>query len=126
MSENINGFAFPFKINPSTGGVLTADGSDKIKANIKQLLLTGIGERVMRRKYGGGIRQLLHDANNDTLRALVQHQIATAIGQHEPRVQVKEIRTSIELGVLTVELYYVIRKTQEPQSISLPITLGSP
>ena len=71
-------------------GVAWTSGPEKLKENIKHILLTGLGERVMRRDYGGGLRQLVHDPNNDALRAIVQHQIAKAIGQWEPRYRYRK------------------------------------
>ncbi|MDR9787861.1 MAG: GPW/gp25 family protein [Peptococcaceae bacterium MAG4] len=123
MSEKYSGFSFPFHIDAS-GRVAWTSGPEKLKENIKHILLTGLGERVMRRDYGGGLRQLVHDPNNDALRAIVQHQIAKAIGQWEPRVQVQEVTVTQKEGKLCVEIRYVIGQTQQPQNLSVPIGLG--
>lgn len=123
MSEIISGYSYPFRID-SSGRVAQSSGPEKLKENIKQILLTGIGERVMRRDYGGGLLQLIHDPNNDVLRAIVQHQIAKSIGQWEPRVQLQDVTVTQQEGTLYVELRYVISQTQQPQSLSVPIGLG--
>jgi phage baseplate assembly protein W len=123
MSESICGFSFPFRLD-ADGGVAQTSGPEKLKQNLIQLLLTGIGERVMCRDYGGGLRQLVHDPNNDALRAIVQHQITKSIGQWEPRVQVQGMAITQEDGTLFIELFYTIRQTQQPQSLSVPIGLG--
>lgn len=123
MSETISGFSFPFRVDAS-GRVARTSGSEKLKENIKHILLTGLGERVMRRDYGGGLRQLVHDPNNDALRAIVQHQMAKAIGRWEPRVQVQGVTVTQNEGELYVEIRYVIGRTQQPQSLSVPIGLG--
>ncbi|MFZ1985643.1 MAG: hypothetical protein WAU91_14590, partial [Desulfatitalea sp.] len=68
MSDEISGFSIPFRIDPESGQVAWAQGLDKLKENITHILLTGINERVMRRDYGGGLRQLVHDPNNEALR----------------------------------------------------------
>ncbi|TEB07868.1 Gene 25-like lysozyme [Pelotomaculum schinkii] len=123
MSETISGFSFPFRID-SSGRVARTSGPEKLKENIKHILLTGIGERVMRRDYGGGLRQLVHDPNNDALRAIVQHQIGKAIGQWEPGVQIQGVTVTQKDGNLYVEILYLIGRTQQPQSLSVPIGLG--
>lgn len=123
MSEEIRGFSFPFRID-SSGGVAQTSGPEKLKENIKHILLTGIGERVMRRDNGGGLRQLVHDPNNDALRAIVQHQIAKSIGYWEPRVQVQGVTVTQKDGMLSIEILYVISQTQQLQSTSVPIGLG--
>lgn len=123
MRETISGFSFPFRID-SAGRVARTSGPEKLKENIKHILLTGIGERVMRRDYGGGLHQLVHDPSNDALRAIVEHQIAKAIGQWEPRVQIQDVTVTQQGGEICVEIRYVIGRTQQPQSLSVPIGLG--
>lgn len=124
MSDTIRGFSLPFRIDPNTGGVAQESGSEKLKENIIHILLTGVGERMMHRKYGGGIRQLIHDPNNDALKAIVQHQIAKAIAQWEPRILLQSVAVTLQNGTLTAELSYILRQTREPQSLSVPIGLG--
>ena len=128
MSQSIKGFAFPFRIDPATGGIARSTGSEKLKENIKQILLTGVGERVMRRDFGGGVQQALHDPDNAALRAVVQHQVAKAITHLEPRVLLREVvvnqRDRAEPGVVWIEVSYVDRETQTTEQLSLRFGLG--
>lgn len=125
MSEEISGFSIPFRIDPATGGVARQDdGAEKLKENIIHILLTGAGERVMRHDYGGGVRQLVHDPNNDALKAIVQHQIARSIGRLEPRVLLQSVTVSQRDGTLVADLRYTIRRSQQPQNLSVPIGAG--
>jgi phage baseplate assembly protein W len=121
--DDVLGFSLPFRIN-SAGSVAWGNGSEKLKENLIHILLTGTGERVMRRDYGGGIRQLVHDPNNEALRAIVQHQIAKSVGRWEPRVQLQDVVVTQEGGTLMITLRYVVRRTRQPQSLSVPIGLG--
>jgi len=132
MSEDINsatlrdpvrGFSIPFRIGAG-GGVAQESGDEKLKENIIHILLTGVGERVMRRDYGGGLRQLVHDPNNDALRALVQHQVAKSLGQWEPRVLVQAVTMSQEDATLFVRVDYIVRRTRQPESVSVPLAVG--
>lgn len=131
MNERIRGFAFPFRIG-AAGGVAQAEGDEKLKENIAHILLTGVGERVMRRDYGGGLRQLLHDPNNDALRAIVQHQVAKAVGRLEQRVllqrldvaQGQGLSPSVDGEALSISVQYIIRRTRQVQSLSVPVGLG--
>jgi phage baseplate assembly protein W len=125
MSEDILGISIPFRIDRAAGGVaVQSDALEKLKENIIHILLTGNGERVMRRDYGGGVRQLAHDPNNEALKAIVQHQIARSIGRWEPRVELQSISVSQEGGTLIADLQYVVRRTQQAESLSVPIGLG--
>lgn len=121
MSGTVRGFSFPFRIATGTGGVAWAEGSEKLKENVIHLLLTGVGERVMRRDYGGGLRALLHDPNNDALRAVVQRQVGRAIATHEPRIEVRSLNVVQRGGLLHAELIYQLRGTPEQDRVSLPL-----
>jgi Bacteriophage baseplate protein W len=124
MSDEIRGFAFPFRIE--NGRVASSSGAEKLRDNILHIIVTNPGERVMRRAYGAGVRQIVHDPNNDALRAIAQHQITKAVTQAEPRVEVQAVRIdqSEEPATLIAELAYTIRRTRQPQALSVPIGLG--
>ena len=124
MTTPIFGFAFPFSIQ--NGAVVTHSDVQKLKDNIAHLLLTTVGERAMLRDYGGGLRQLLHDPNNDAMRAIVQHQVAKAIGAYEPRVLVQAVTITQDPvdGVLTVNVQFIVRQTKQVQTVSVPYGLG--
>ena len=112
------GFAFPFRIDALSGGVAWAEGPDKLHDNVMQLLQTNPGERVMRRSYGGGLRDLVQDPNDDVLRALAQHRIAKAIADHELRIRAEQISVQADdadaghAGVL-VEIVYEVRRSHQ-------------
>ena len=127
MTKTINGFTFPFQINPATGGVSKSTGSDKLRENLKQIILTGVGERVMCREYGGGVSQLVNDPNNTALSAIVQHQITKNITRWEPRVLLQEVAITQDrrdLGKLWVEIRYLDRQSQTEENLSFQLGLG--
>lgn len=125
MIEAVSGFSIPFRIDRATGGAAVQSASaEKLKENLIHILLTGVGERVMRRDYGGGVRQLGHDPNNEALKAIVQHQIARSIGRWEPRVELQSVAVTQQDGTLIADLQYVIRGTRQPESLSVPIGIG--
>lgn len=125
MTQEIRGFSIPFRLDPATGGVVQNVGDAKLQENIIHILLTRVGERVMRRDYGGGVHQLVHDPNNDALRALVEHQIAKAVGQWEPRVLVQDVTVTQQNATLVAHLRYIVRRTQEPGQVRVPFAAGS-
>ena len=120
MTAPITGFAFPFQID---GGVKRQSDCDKLRANVVHILLTNVGERVMRRAYGGGLRALVQDPDNEALWAIVQHQIAKSIGALEPRVLVQAVAlTQLDDGAtLSITVRYMVRTTQQTQTLSVPI-----
>jgi phage baseplate assembly protein W len=125
MTTSITGFAFPFQIDPATHQVRVQSDDDKLRANIVHILLTNLGERVMRRGYGGGLRQLVHDPNDNALWAIVQHQVGKTIGLLEPRVQLQQLTVSQsdDGATLLVTVSYLVTRKQVVESLSVPIAL---
>jgi phage baseplate assembly protein W len=121
MSGTLIGLAFPFAIDPRTGAVATASGNDKLRQNLKHLLLTGIGERLMQRQYGGGVTQLLQENLNDGLIAVAKHQIARAVVTYEPRVMLQEITAIPGNGTLTLRMTYLQAGTPGLQTVAIPL-----
>ena len=121
MDDEIRGFSIPFRIDPTTGGIAVQSGDEKLKENLIHILLTRIGERVMRRAYGGGVHDMLHDPNNDALRTLAQHQIGRAIAEWEPRVLLQGLDITQQHGELFIHIRYVVRRTRQAESVSLPL-----
>ena len=123
--DHLVGFAFPFRVD-AFGRIATSADVEKLKDNVLHILVTNPGERVMRRSYGAGVRQMVHDPNNDALRAIAQHQITKAVTQAEPQVEVQAVRIdqSQDPATLIAELAYVIKRTRQPQALSVPIGLG--
>lgn len=125
MTTLTRGFSIPFRIDTAGGGVaIQSDHAEKLKENIIHILMTGIGERPMRREYGGGIKQLVNDPNNDALRSVVQHQISKAIIKNEPRVILQGVSVIQEEGTLFAKLNYLVRQTQVSQNLTVPIGIG--
>ena len=123
------GFAFPFRVDPLSGGIAWAEGAEKLHDNVMQLLQTNPGERVMRRSYGGGLRDLVQDPNDDTLRALAQHRIGTAIAEHETRVLALRVTVQPDdadagrAGVLA-EIVYEIRRSHQQGLMTVSLGAG--
>lgn len=126
MPDPIRGFAFPFRFD--AGSVVFLDGADKLRNNIVQLLLTDVGERVMHRDYGGGLRAMVHDPNNDALRAVVQHQLGKSLVKWEPRVQLQQISIDPEIddpGTFSATVAFVAQPNPVPTAVRVPIGSGA-
>jgi phage baseplate assembly protein W len=131
VSNKISGPSFPFRVvrpedAPATknGFVTSAAGEEKIRENLIHILLTGVGERVMMRDYGGGLRDLVHDPNNEALWAVIQHQVGKSVSRLEPRVLLQSLTVSGQAGTLVINITYVLRQTRQPRTLSVPIGLG--
>ena len=142
MTQDTTGFALPFRI-AAGGGVAVQTGVEKLRDNVVHILFTSLGERVMNRDYGAGLRQLVHDPINDPMLSIVQHQVIKAIALNEPRVEVMALRIGVHregsssgsesVGTLggeppgdavIIEVEFRERVTGQPVSVSVPVGLG--
>ena len=128
------GFAFPFRIASASaggsGGVAWAEGREKLRDNLLQLLHTNPGERVMRRGYGGGLRDLVQDPNDEVLRALAQHRIGKAVADTEPRIALQRVLVQPDgndagRATLLAELSYEVRRTHQAGTMTLSLGVGA-
>jgi len=114
MSTPLLGLAFPFRIAASgpgdtarLAGVARSVGPDKLRDDVRALLLTRTGERVMRRDYGSRIERLRQEPNSTALRALVRHEIEQALRIHLPEVRITSpVQLAVDESQLTIAFEY--------------------
>lgn len=76
-----------------------------LRQSIRDIVMTPIGSRVMRRDYGCGLFYLLDQPINGMLVAMAQAQIANALIRWEPRVRFSRVKvSSMEPGHLVLEV----------------------
>jgi phage baseplate assembly protein W len=122
MNERLTGISFPFRIK---GGVVRASGVEKIKANLRHLLGTRLGERTMLRTYGSGIHKHLQEPDNAMLRALVMHEIEEALRLFMPEIELtRAIRISGAEAMLRVTVEYIINPRSEIQRLELQLPIA--
>ncbi len=121
MSDDVGGMAFPFRIDPQTGGVAWAFGQAKIQQNIRILLGTRQGERPMLREYGTRLGALVHEPNDDVLVDLVRTQAQQALLQWEPRVLVTGANVVQTEDTLLLRLSYAYTATPEAAELTVPL-----
>ena len=122
MIDDVQGAAFPFRIDPATGRVAMAKGRDKIRQNVRLVLSTRIGERPMLRDFGTRIPALVHDPNDDVMADLLQSQARQALIQWEPRILVTAMQLEQEEGEVRLRLSYA--HTTEPVTDLLLLPLA--
>jgi len=119
--QSLQGFAFPFRIE--NGGIARAEGFEKIRQNIIHLLSTRLGERVIRRTYGGGAHHRLQSPNDTTLRALVKHEIEQALSLHFPDLR---LVAPLKVTAKEAELKIVLEYAALPEDIVHRLELQIP
>ena len=84
------GISLPIQIG-NTAFQQTFTTFEQVKSNIKNLLLTKRGERIMQPQFGSGLQELLFEQNVDDLEEKIQSTIEDSISQWLPFVNIDEI-----------------------------------
>jgi len=116
----ISGFSLPLKIT-KRGGFSRAIGIDKIKQNLKALVLTSMGDRVMNPNVGTlGYLYLFRNMNFEE-RNLLEVQLATQLERGEPSVVITEVDIFdvSDHGKLNVVIKFRIEQYDENYDISV-------
>jgi phage baseplate assembly protein W len=106
-------FDYPFHFD-SRGRTASTDEDDHVRDMIELLLLTDPGERVNRPDFGSGLRQLVFAPNSAELAAALQFTVRAALQRWlSDVIEVQALEVTSADSTLTVELKYVIRRTNE-------------
>ncbi|MEV3987787.1 GPW/gp25 family protein [Streptomyces sp. NPDC049837] len=128
MSEEFLGTGWRFPILPDASGRLGyAVGEESIEHCLRALLLTGTGERVMRPELGTRAHELVFAPGSvQNLRDL-ENSIAAAVRDHEPRVELDEVRAEADPADesrITVSVVYRIRRSNTKANLVFPFYAG--
>ena len=121
MLDDIEGAAFPFRIDPATGGVAMAKGAEKLRQNVRLILGTRIGERPMLRDFGTRVPALAHEPNDDVLADILQKQTQQALLQWEPRIIVTNMQLKQSEGEAQLSITYFYIDEQVSDQLNVPV-----
>jgi phage baseplate assembly protein W len=80
-----------FKLHPKYADIRPLSGIDAIKNSVKNILMTGKGERPFNPFFGCSLRTFLFElATSDTVSSM-REEIYQAIEDHEPRVKIRDL-----------------------------------
>lgn len=115
----LKGLSFPLKFN-KRGSLSTTTSVDKIKENIKALILTAAGERLMSPRLGTvGYEHLFR--NIDPLEiGLIKHQIRMGVEAGESRVTVVDVEVAQPEvdGQLQIHMTFKIDTSNEFENLT--------
>ena len=122
-----SGWSFPPKFVRETGVVVMTSDEEDIKASLKILLGTGIGERFIHPKYGLDMDELLFEPMSTTFNTYLKDRIKTTILIYEPRINLLsvEIDTSAQYeGKVSLVIDYEVRATNSRFNLVYPFYMG--
>ncbi|MDN4629111.1 GPW/gp25 family protein [Erwinia sp. PsM31] len=104
-----------------TGEALT--DLDHIRQSVRDILLTPVGSRVMRRSYGSLLSALIDQPQNEALRLQIMSACYMAILQWEPRIRLTGISYESAFdGGMVVEITGSRTDTAQDFSLTVPVS----
>jgi uncharacterized protein len=108
----------PFEIAP-TGKVAHVEGEYAVLATyLRSLLMTRIGERVMRPTYGSRVQESLFEGLGPQLEAELDGDIRDAVRAWEPQIEIMGLRFETNDSTLGIELEFRSRSNLSDDSVT--------
>jgi phage baseplate assembly protein W len=110
--------AFPFHIGTDGRTAAPADINEHVKGEIIQLLLTTPGERPFLPDFGGGLKRLVFEANDEITAGIAKATVSQALSYWlQERVEVLALNVENNESTLNVDLQYRVIVTGEEKQL---------
>jgi len=128
MAREFLGTGWRFPLLPDASGSLGySSGDENVEQSLHILLMTAVGDRVMRPRFGTRAERLLFAPGSVRYLRLLETTVREVVRDWEPRVGldsvVAEVDASDETRIL-VSISYRVRQTNTRQNLVFPFYLG--
>jgi phage baseplate assembly protein W len=116
------GWAFPPRVNGS-GGIALVRHERELEEAMRIILLTYPGERPMRPEFGSRLRDFVFRETTPSMYAALAHEVRSALGRWEPRVDVKDVRViadDSDRSVVYLDIQYETKDTNDRRNLVFP------
>lgn len=129
-TEEFNNFAYGITLpvkRGNTGYFEQAFSSfEQSKSNLKNLLLTRKGERVMQPSFGSGLHELLFEQADDQLEQRLEEEITNTVNFWLPYIEISEIDVTMtdemkDRNQVDMKVIFTVGNTFEPQEITFTV-----
>ena len=129
MDRPILGQGWRFPILPDDTGSLSYVADDvNVEQSVRILLLTDIGQRVMRPDFGCDAPRLVFAPGSMQYLRLLETTVREAVRDWEPRVELEDVRAEVDPEEETrviVSIDYRVRQTNTRTNLVFPFYLGT-
>lgn len=123
------GKGWRFPILPDAGGCLGyVEGDKNVEQSLHILLMTQLGERVMRSDFGTEAPRLVFSPGSTQYLRLLEKTIEDAVVNWEPRVDLTRVNAEADPAEpfhVTVSISYTVRQTNTSNNLVFPFYLGT-
>jgi len=128
MTSEFTGTGWRFPILPDATGTLGYVSSEEnVEQSLRILLLTELGQRVMRPDFGSKAARLVFAPGSIQHLGQLETTVREAIRDWEPRIEVEEVRAEVDPNDETrvsLKLAYKVRPTNTRFNLVFPFYLG--
>ena len=114
------GIKFPFNGQRIFNSTFTT--LEQSNSNIKNLLLTGKGERFQLNEFGTVLKYLLFEQQSTELKIAIVEEIRNAVNRWLPYVSIESIETNYNSPAdtyITIKITYIVSNIEAEQSLTL-------
>jgi|TARA_R110002020_G_C15935507_1_gene744200 phage baseplate assembly protein W len=123
MPKETPGVGFPLEITSDNAGYRLSELEETVRFNIKNIILTSPGERIMIPDFGVGIKTLLFEMSSFELLESARNKIVEQINIYASYITILELTiTPIDDTSINIRMKYEIDFAQIVDSIDIDIT----
>ena len=117
LSRGFKDLSASFQTNPLSNDLIALKNESAIARSVRNLVLTGQGERPFQPVLGTGVNNLLFDNMDKLTASAIRSELRTTIENYEPRVEINEIlvEPDFERNAFHVTLQYFIIGMDVPE-----------
>lgn len=120
------GWGFPILPERDGRNLPMVAGPDNVEQSIRIILETEPGERIMRPDFGAGLRRYLMRPNTVATRTRMQRDVARALTQWEPRIELRKVDVlpGDDPALVLITIDYVHKRDRSPRNLVYPFYLA--
>ena len=117
LSRGFKDLSASFQTNPLSNDLIALKNESAIARSVRNLVLTGQGERPFQPVLGTGVSRLLFENMDKLTASAIRSELRTTIENYEPRVEINEIivEPNPEGNAMDVTLQYFIIGIDVPE-----------
>ena len=117
ISRGFKDLSASFQTNPLSNDLIALKNESAIARSVRNLVLTGQGERPFQPVLGTGVSRLLFENMDKLTASAIRSELRTTIENYEPRVEINEIivEPNPEGNAMDVTLQYFIIGIDVPE-----------
>ena len=117
LSRGFKDVSASFQTNPLSNDLIALKNESAIARSVRNLILTGQGERPFQPVLGTGVSRLLFENMDKLTASAIRSELRTTIENYEPRVEINEIivEADFERNAFDVTLQYFIIGMDVPE-----------